>query len=45
MDYMDGFELDVQVKESKAENNPLITSLIGCTPGCGETGSFNSFCC
>ncbi|MBJ8019850.1 gallidermin/nisin family lantibiotic, partial [Bacillus cereus group sp. N34] len=22
-----------------------ITSISACTPGCGNTGSFNSFCC
>ncbi|HDR4483582.1 gallidermin/nisin family lantibiotic, partial [Bacillus thuringiensis] len=24
---------------------PQITSISACTPGCGNTGSFNSFCC
>ncbi|MDA1568642.1 gallidermin family lantibiotic [Bacillus cereus] len=22
-----------------------MTSISACTPGCGNTGSFNSFCC
>ncbi|MED4446865.1 gallidermin/nisin family lantibiotic, partial [Bacillus cereus] len=25
--------------------DPQITSISACTPGCGNTGSFNSFCC
>ncbi|MDR0132831.1 gallidermin/nisin family lantibiotic, partial [Priestia megaterium] len=25
--------------------DPQITSVSLCTPGCGDTGSWNSFCC
>ncbi|WP_345855513.1 gallidermin/nisin family lantibiotic [Staphylococcus aureus] len=42
-------DLDVQVKvkndTSDSAGDERITSFIGCTPGCGKTGSFNSFCC
>ncbi|HCY8319427.1 TPA: gallidermin/nisin family lantibiotic [Staphylococcus aureus] len=42
-------DLDVQVKANNNSNDSAgderITSFIGCTPGCGKTGSFNSFCC
>lgn len=43
-------EFDLVFDSSKVEireANPQarITSAIICTPGCGDTGSFNSFCC
>jgi len=39
------FDLDVQIELVEANVQPQITSVIFCTPGCGNTGSFNSFCC
>ncbi|SDW80820.1 lantibiotic, gallidermin/nisin family [Marininema mesophilum] len=41
----DQFDLDVQVNKAKGDVEPQITSVSLCTPGCGETGSFNSYCC
>ncbi|MFB5660294.1 gallidermin family lantibiotic [Alteribacillus sp. HJP-4] len=43
----DIFDLDVEVTKSQPQNDaePQITSVSLCTPGCGETGSFNSYCC
>lgn len=40
------FDLDLEVVHTKAKDvEPDFTSVSFCTPGCGETGSFNSFCC
>ncbi|KMM36764.1 gallidermin/nisin family lantibiotic [Guptibacillus hwajinpoensis] len=39
------FDLDLEVTKSKDVVEPNITSYSFCTPGCGETGSFNSYCC
>lgn len=39
------FDLDVQVSTGAADADPQITSWSLCTPGCANTGSFNSFCC
>lgn len=35
---------DVAVMEN-TDSDPRITSAFLCTPGCGHTGSFNSYCC
>ena len=43
------YDLDIEVNPStfnpKPEGNQLITSKSLCTPGCGNTGTGNSFCC
>ena len=39
------FDLDVEVTKTQGDVNPQITSISLCTPGCGDTGTFNSFCC
>ncbi|TSB46287.1 gallidermin/nisin family lantibiotic [Alkalicoccobacillus porphyridii] len=40
------FDLDLEIVHTKADEvQPDITSISFCTPGCGNTGSFNSFCC
>ncbi|AHA73130.1 antibiotic protein, putative [Bacillus thuringiensis YBT-1518] len=39
------FDLDVQVTTATGDVDPQITRISACTPGCGNTGSFNSFCC
>ena len=40
------FDLDVQVSTVAVNSqDPQITSISLCTPGCAETGTFNSFCC
>ncbi|ADE72691.1 MULTISPECIES: gallidermin/nisin family lantibiotic [Priestia] len=39
------FDLDVQVTTASSDVDPQITSVSLCTPGCGDTGSWNSFCC
>jgi gallidermin/nisin family lantibiotic len=44
-DERDPFDLDVQVSKGGSGVDPQITSKFLCTPGCGNTGSFNSFCC
>ena len=42
----DLFDLDLKViKEPLEGKHEVITSKIGCTPGCGNTGTGNSFCC
>lgn len=41
----DMFDLDVQVTQAGSTVEPEITSISLCTPGCAETGSFNSYCC
>lgn len=41
----DLFDLDVQVKKTKSDAEPQITSKFLCTPGCANTGTFNSYCC
>lgn len=43
------YDLDVEFRSlqgtTQAVNNQLITSVSLCTPGCGHTGTGNSFCC
>lgn len=41
------YDLDISVEASgsKALKNERITSQSLCTPGCGNTGTMNSFCC
>ncbi|MGM1035910.1 MAG: gallidermin family lantibiotic [Bacillota bacterium] len=39
------FDLDVQVTTTSSDVDPQITSWSLCTPGCGEIGTYNSFCC
>ncbi len=41
------FDLDLKVTELRAGHHDKlpITSHVGCTPGCGQTGTGNSFCC
>ncbi len=41
------FDMDFQVShiEQETPGNELITSKVACTPGCGNTGTGNSFCC
>jgi lantibiotic bacteriocin len=43
----DPFDLDMQVTDLKLNKNDIapITSKSLCTPGCGMTGTGNSFCC
>jgi gallidermin/nisin family lantibiotic len=40
------YDLDVKYDVKKVEDaHPMITSHSLCTPGCGHTGTRNSFCC
>ncbi len=39
------FDIDFEAKEVESTENSMITSYSLCTPGCGNSGSFNSFCC
>ncbi len=43
------YDLDVEFRSAQpgsvGNNNQLITSHSLCTPGCGHTGTGNSFCC
>lgn len=40
------YDLDVKIDIKEAEDaHPAITSYSLCTPGCGNTGTGNSFCC
>ncbi|WP_079988711.1 gallidermin family lantibiotic [Candidatus Protochlamydia sp. W-9] len=43
----DPFDIDVKVINIKegVNHNQNITSKSLCTPGCGKTGTGNSFCC
>lgn len=41
----DQFDLDVRINETSGDVKPQITSVILCTGGCAETGTFNSWCC
>lgn len=43
----DPFDLNLGVKEIKMGGNeaPQFRSWSLCTPGCGKTGTGNSFCC
>ncbi len=44
----DAYDLDIQVDAKRGTGemvNQLITSKSLCTPGCGNTGTNNSFCC
>ncbi|MDF2578261.1 MAG: Gallidermin [Chlamydiales bacterium] len=44
----DPFDLDIKINRAAIDekiSNQLITSKSLCTPGCGNTGSGNSFCC
>lgn len=44
----DIFDLNVKLSRKGTDEkieNQLITSHFLCTPGCGNTGSMNSFCC
>jgi len=42
----DIFDLNIKTVETDGKiQNTLITSRSLCTPGCGNTGSGNSFCC
>lgn len=44
----DIFDLDVKLSRTGTDDkvkNQLVTSYSLCTPGCGDTGSYNSFCC
>jgi gallidermin/nisin family lantibiotic len=45
----DPFDIDVKVKSIRpietGVNQAAITSKSLCTPGCGMTGTGNSFCC
>ncbi|MDR3624203.1 MAG: gallidermin family lantibiotic [Chlamydiales bacterium] len=45
---IDEYDLDLTVTAAPGEKpgvNELITSRSLCTPGCGNTGTNNSFCC
>ncbi|MBQ3067539.1 MAG: gallidermin family lantibiotic [Oscillospiraceae bacterium] len=43
---IEDLSLDIEfVKSNKDPVNQLITSKSLCTPGCGKTGTGNSFCC
>jgi lantibiotic bacteriocin len=40
------YDLDVKYDVKHVETaHPLVTSVSLCTPGCGHTGTGNSFCC
>lgn len=43
----DPFDLDIKTVKLTSEVRPreLITSKSLCTPGCGNTGTGNSYCC
>lgn len=46
----DPYDLNIEVKAKVQETgspqvNQLVTSKSLCTPGCGKTGTGNSFCC
>lgn len=46
MTNIDDYDLDVKYDVKKAEEvHVMITSVSLCTPGCGNTGTGNSFCC
>jgi gallidermin/nisin family lantibiotic len=39
------FDLDLQIISNSGAEEEDITSKSLCTPGCGKTGTGNSFCC
>lgn len=39
------FDLDLQIISNSGAEEEDITSLSLCTPGCGKTGTGNSYCC
>lgn len=43
----DPFEINMKTVELKPAmpHSELVTSVSVCTPGCGNTGTYNSFCC
>ena len=42
----DLYDLDIELKAtSEPKLESAIISKFLCTPGCGQTGTFNSFCC
>jgi gallidermin/nisin family lantibiotic len=46
MSKLGDYDLDVQYDVKKVEgDHVMITSKSLCTPGCGHTGTGNSFCC
>ena len=46
MESFKSYDLDVKFDVSQAEEaHVMITSYSLCTPGCGKTGTGNSFCC
>lgn len=47
VDKFDDYDLDVSFETlaEPAQMEPMIRSIILCTPGCEKTGSMQSFCC
>ncbi|MGH3833394.1 MAG: gallidermin/nisin family lantibiotic [Pseudonocardiaceae bacterium] len=45
VDHWDDYDLETRFDDVKSPAKPMITSAFLCTPGCGHTGSGNSFCC
>ncbi|QLH35163.1 MAG: gallidermin/nisin family lantibiotic [Parachlamydiaceae bacterium] len=47
VDSADPFDIDIKTVEFKPEvpMTEIVTSKSLCTPGCGNTGTGNSFCC
>jgi gallidermin/nisin family lantibiotic len=49
IDHTDPYDLDIEFTDlstgSEVPHNELITSKSLCTPGCGKTGTYNSYCC
>jgi lantibiotic bacteriocin len=46
MTKLSDYDLDVKYDVKHAESvHPMVTSVSLCTPGCGNTGTGNSFCC